>query len=518
MPGVPVVLRLLLALTLSLWLAGCAAPLPLPPASFFLSPTQSELGRQVQQLSARQPGGHSGLRLLPGSAEAFTLRARLIRAAERSLDIQYYLVEDGLTTRLLLAELLAAADRGVRVRVLLDDTASDGEDALLATLASHPQIEVRLFNPVQAGRSTAVTRLLARFVQLPRQHRRMHNKLLLVDGSLAIIGGRNLGDEYFAMDRTFNFADLDLLAAGPVALQLAVGFDQYWNHRLSAPVEWLAPAPLPAALVEARRRLQAALEQAQAERPRRYRTLTAYRQAPPLAPDGLSLHWAPAEALWDHPDKLLARGVAPAGQLLGTRLLPRLQAVETDLVLVSAYFVPTPWGLDYLVGRARAGTRVRVLTNSLEATDVPAAHGGYAPYRHRLLAAGVELHEMRPQPGADSDYSFSGDSLSSLHSKAMVLDGRWVFIGSPNADPRSVLWNSEVGILIDDSELAGQVRTLLLEGMVPGVSYQVRRQGGQLQWVAEEGGEQRVLAREPGSAWRRLHAWLADVLGLEPML
>lgn len=512
--------RALLLLILLLSLAGCASQ-PAPAPSHATEPADSSLGRQVQRLAAAQPEGHSGLRLLPESSEAFAARAELFRAARRSLDIQYYIVHDGLSTRLLVDELLRAADRGVRVRLLLDDTTSDGQDYRIATLAAHPNVQIRVFNPLRAGRSNPVTRTLGRLLHLSQQHRRMHNKLLLVDSSLAIVGGRNLGDEYFDADRSLNFTDIDLLAAGPVARQLADSFDQYWNHQLSVPIQhffWRPPARHK--LSEAREQLQQYLQQARRDDGPLYRRLIRYQREPQLQRWLDELIWAPAAALWDDPDKLLADG--PPTQLLTTQLAPALTAVQDELMLVSAYFVPTDSGVDYLAERRRDGVTIRILTNSLEATDVPAVHGGYAPYRQRMLEQGVQLFELRRQPDQKSSYSFFGESESSLHSKAAVFDRQRVFIGSLNFDPRSVLWNSEVGILAQSPTLAREVHRLTLEGMAPASSYEVKlaRRGDtrQLVWIAEEQGRRIVLEREPGGFWRRLNAWLADVVGLERML
>nr|WP_272890806.1 phospholipase D family protein [Stutzerimonas sp. S1] len=509
---------MLLSIVLSL--AGCASQ-PTPTPSYAIDAAGSALGRQLQRLEAAQSDEHSGFRLLPESSEAFAARAELFRAAQVSLDVQYYIVHDGLSTRLLIDELLRAADRGVRVRLLLDDTTSDGHDYNIATLAAHPNVQIRVFNPLRGGRSNKISRTLGRLLHLSQQHRRMHNKLLLVDSSLAIVGGRNLGDEYFDADRSLNFTDIDLLAAGRVARQLATSFDQYWNHQLSVPIQhFLWRPPRERKLHQARVQLRQHLEQARREDGTLYRRLIRYRRQPQLQRWLAELTWAPAQALWDEPDKLLADG--PPAELLTTQLAPALNSVQNELTLVSAYFVPTASGVDYLAERSRAGVTIRILTNSLEATDVPAVHGGYAPYRRRMLELGMRLFELRRQPEQTTSYSFFGESESSLHSKAAVFDQQRVFIGSLNFDPRSVLWNSEVGILVDSPALAREVQRLTLEGMTPAISYEVRlaKRGNtrQLVWVAEEQGRRVILEKEPGGLWRRLNAWLADVIGLERML
>lgn len=227
--------------------------------------------------------GRSGFRLLPNSGEAFRARAELIRNAQSSLDLQYYIVHDGLSTRMLVDELLKAADRGVRVRILLDDTASDGLDDILATLAAHPNIQIRLFNPLQLGRGTGVTRAVGRLFNLSRQHRRMHNKLWVADNSVAIVGGRNLGDEYFDAQPDLNFTDIDLLCVGPVAQQLGYSFDQYWNSALSQPIGDFVSARLSRGeLARARQTLEASLKLAQQRNNTLYQQLASYETSPQL--------------------------------------------------------------------------------------------------------------------------------------------------------------------------------------------------------------------------------------------
>ncbi|MDZ5603047.1 phospholipase D family protein [Pseudomonas sp. RP23018S] len=510
-----------LVLALLLGLAGCTSVGPPRQTSQALPAQASALGRSVLQQAAAHDG-RSGFRLLPNSTEAFHARAELLRNAQKSIDLQYYIVHDGLSTRALVHELLSAADRGVRVRVLLDDTTSDGLDTLIGTLAAHPNIEIRLFNPLHLGRGTGVTRMAGRLFNLSLQHRRMHNKLFLVDNSLAIVGGRNLGDEYFDAEPNLNFTDIDMLGMGPVAEQLSHSFDQYWNSALSRPInDFLWHQPNVNDLKHSRQQLDASLAKARLERTALYDRLMAWQTQPRLNLWRRELIWAHSQALWDAPSKVLAKG-EPDPQLLMTRQLrPDLEHVQRELILVSAYFVPGETGLLYLTGRADEGVTVKLLTNSLEATDVPAVHGGYTPYRRALLEHGVQLFELRRQPGDPSStrgLNFSGSSDSSLHSKAMVFDRQKTFIGSFNFDPRSVLWNTEVGVLVDSPKLAAYTRELALQGMAPAVSYKPELQGGKLVWITEDNGKLHTLTTEPGDLWRRFNAWVAKAVGLERML
>jgi putative cardiolipin synthase len=510
---------------IALCLSGCASlDVPHEPSQA-LPAAESAFGRSIQAQAAPHQG-RSGFRLLSDSGEAFMARAELIRNAQSSLDLQYYIVHDGISTRMLVDELLKAADRGVRIRILLDDTTSDGLDQIIATLAAHPQVQIRLFNPLHLGRSTGVTRTIGRLFNLSLQHRRMHNKLWLADNSAAIVGGRNLGDEYFDAEPNLNFTDIDILGVGPVAEQLGHSFDQYWNSALSKPIgEFLSHLPSARELANTRLRLEQSLDDAQQQNHALFQELKAYRTQPRLDAWRTELIWAWNQALWDAPSKVLSKGEPDPHLLLTTQLAPELQAVSKELMMVSAYFVPGQPGLVYLTARADAGVAVSLLTNSLEATDVPAVHGGYAPYRKALLQHGVKLYELRRQPGngdSSGPYLFHGSSYpasdSSLHSKAIIFDRQKSFIGSFNFDPRSVLWNTEVGVLVDSPELAEHVRTLALQGMAPALSYEAKLQDGKLVWVTEDNQQLHTLTREPGSWWRRFNAWMSNTIGLERML
>ncbi|MBH2076714.1 MAG: phospholipase D family protein [Pseudomonadales bacterium] len=518
----PLLAFLIFALLL---LSGCTSFDVQREPSQALPASDSSFGRSIQAQAAPYEG-KSGFRLLTNSSEAFMARAELIRNAQSSLDLQYYIVHDGISTRMLVEELLKAADRGVRVRILLDDTTSDGLDWTIATLAAHPHIQIRLFNPLHLGRATGVTRAMGRLLNLSQQHRRMHNKLWLADNSVAIVGGRNLGDEYFDAEPNLNFTDIDMLSVGPVAEQLGHSFDQYWNSALSKPIEaFLSSKPTQKDLQDTRMQLEASLQETRKQNHALYQQLMTYTTHPRLDIWRRELIWAWNQALWDAPSKVLAKGDPDPHLLLTTQLAPELRGVSKELIMISAYFVPGQPGLVYLTGRADAGVSVSLLTNSLEATDVPAVHGGYAPYRKALLEHGVKLYELRRQPGEGGgsgphifySKSYRG-SDSSLHSKAMIFDQQKSFIGSFNFDPRSVLWNTEVGVLVDSPELAAHVRKSALEGMAPPLSYQVKLVDDHLVWVTEDDGKMHVLTKEPGSWWRRFNAWFSTAVGLERML
>ena len=514
--------RFIPVMLLALLLAGCATTRLPHEFSEAIAASDSAFGRSIQA-QATTHEGRSGFRLLPNSSEAFRARAELIRNAQKSVDLQYYIVHNGLSTRALVREMLLAADRGVRIRILLDDTASDGQVEVIATLAVHPNIHIRVFNPLHLGRSTMVTRTMGRLLDLSQQHRRMHNKLWLADNSAAIVGGRNLGDEYFDAKPDLNFTDMDLLCIGPVAEQLGHSFDQYWNSALSQPIsDFVLDKPTAEDLLQSRQRLEQSLQSARIESKALYDHLMTYRSQPQLETWRKQLIWAHNTAMWDAPSKVLADGEPARALLMATQLRPELDSVNNELIMISAYFVPQKPGMDYLLGRADAGVDVRLLTNSLEATDVPAVHGGYAPYRKTLLEHGVKLYELRRQPddpGRSSSFGFSGGSDSSLHTKAMILDRQKVFVGSFNFDPRSAMLNTEMGLVIESETLAQQTHQRFIAGMRDRAWTLRLDKWGRVNWVefANEQGEvvhkhepqctllQRLLVR---LVWRLPVEWL----------
>ena len=322
--------KALLCVLFAALLSSCASlNVPREPSQA-LPAAESAFGRSIQAQAAPH-AGRSGFRLLSDSSEAFAARAELIRNAQRSLDLQYYIVQDGISTRLLVSELLKAADRGVRVRILLDDLTSDGQVQTIATLAAHPQIQIRLFNPLELGRGTGVTRAMGRLFNLSQQHRRMHNKLWLADNSVAIVGGRNLGDEYFDAQPKLNFTDIDLLGVGPVAEQLGHSFDQYWNSALSTPIDELVSSqPTANDLAKTRAQLQASLDESHRQNQALYQQLKAYQTDPRLDLWRSELIWAWNQALWDAPSKVLAEADPDPRLLLTTQLAPELQGVTTS--------------------------------------------------------------------------------------------------------------------------------------------------------------------------------------------
>jgi putative cardiolipin synthase len=467
--------------------------------------------------------GQSGVYPLGTGMEALAARVALVRLAEKSLDVQYYIWHSDDSGRLLLKELLDAADRGVRVRLLLDDLGvGAADDDVLLDIDAHPRVSVVLFNPIALRES----RTLGLVTDSRRLNRRMHNKSMTADNTVTVVGGRNIGDEYFSLDELVNFADMDVLAIGPVANEVAVSFDTYWNSEAAIPIKAFhqqsGAAP---SLAEGRAKLDEAVHQSSGP----------YYQAMAATPLGLQLQarqlkfsWGKVTALYDSPQKAQ---LSHESEVLLEQLGGILGAVKSDLLIVSPYFVPGKAGTAALVAAAQRGVRVRVMTNSLASTDVGAVHAGYKKSRRKLLEGGVELFEMMPRPGIQDEkskkLSFSGSSSASLHAKLFVLDLEQVFIGSMNLDPRSVNINTEIGLLIDIPELASGMQNdldALLESACYTVLLEPRNPekptgSTELVWVEHRGTEQVRYFTEPQTtAWQRFKVGFVGLLPVDSQL
>lgn len=482
---------------------------PLPPlegrsrTAAYTDTAGTRLGTAIAPRVLAHPGA-SGIFPLADGRDAFAARLLLARAAERSIDIQYYIWNDDLTGMLLYRELFDAAERGVRVRLLLDDNRTPGLDPILATLDAHPEIEVRLFNPfVLRG-----VRLLGYLTDFTRLNRRMHNKSFTIDNQATIIGGRNIGDEYFgaAPEGAPTFADLDVLAVGPVVAAVSADFDRYWASRSAHPADRL----LPPAGGDADETLAAPPGTAGwldvvAE--------TEFVEA--LLTGTLAFEWAPTRMISDDPAKGL--GLAPPETLFPQILADALGQPEAELDVVSPYFVPTSAGVQAFRALAARGVHVRILVNSLEATDIAAVHSGYAKWRGELLEAGILLYEM-PLVDGDTEQGYTGpfgSSASSVHAKTIAVDRSRIFIGSFNLDPRSANLNTELGFVILSPVLAGRLATLF-DSTIPAAAYQVHLSGnGGLYWTELRNGERLRHDTEPGATLGRRAA--VEVLSWLPI-
>ena len=502
------------AVGLVLLLAACAQLPPradTPPEASLPAATEGAIAARTIPAEAAHPG-QSGFRLVGEGAEAYALRAFSAQAATRSLDIQTYIWHDDLTGRMLARQALQAADRGVRVRILADDLDARAKNTGFAALDAHPQIEVRLYNPM-ASRSGTLAKAGEFGTGFKRLNHRMHNKSWIADGRMALVGGRNLGNEYFAASEGPNFVDLDLLMVGPVVGEVARNFDLFWNSASNYPVAQLAPGQGTQEQLEA---LRGVLEQAAAEL-RSSDYADVLREDPKvqqLLEGGGALHWS---RRWRFVSDDPLKATLPVEQRseVVKVLLPEMQRARARLLVISPYFVPGERGTAELVAIDRRGTDVRVLTNSLAANDVAAVHGGYSRYRRPLLEHGVELWELKPGDGP-AQFSLKGSSGSSLHTKAMVIDDNTVFVGSYNLDPRSTSLNSEQGVLVEHPALAAGLAALFARQTGPARAWHVTLDGqGRLQWTD---GVQ-TFTRDPGaSASQRTLAWLMKVLPLESQL
>jgi putative cardiolipin synthase len=484
------------------------------PSTALKGTERTKLAGMVRPRVAAHPG-QSGLHELPIGEGALAARLALADAAQRSLDVQYFIWNKDMAGKALLEHLFRAADRGVRVRLLLDDLGTMPGDAELLAIDSHPNIEVRMFNPV----TLRSPRVLGMVVDFARINKRMHNKSFTADGQISIVGGRNIGDEYFEADKEMNFADLDVAVIGPVVQEVSDAFDLYWNNQSAIPIAALARQnTTPEQFAAMRAALIAHHETAKASAyTQRLRDSEFARQ---LRNRNVSFHWGKATIVNDHPDK-----VATSADRTETHLAPQLRAVvdqtKRELFLVSPYFVPGKRGVELLAGVEQRGVRVVVVTNSLASTDGVPVHSKYQLYRKPLIEAGVELFEIKPTAGAELKRRFrepAGSSTGGLHAKTFAFDRRIGFIGSYNLDPRSNKLNTEMGVLFDCPPLAKRMPEQLDRNLVSN-AYRVELDGKRLVWVTQEGDTKARYTSEPGAPFmKRLKAQVISWLPIEWLL
>jgi len=506
------------------WLTQCASAPSLEGVepSYARPPGTTAALDAVVTRELGDPPRASGVQLVERNDMAFAYRAATAGAAERSLDVQYYIWNDDLTGRLLVAELLRAAERRVRVRVLVDDIDARAKQELFRVADQHPCVEVRIFNPFYS-RTGLLGRLTEYLLRANRLNRRMHNKAWIADNRIAIVGGRNIGDEYFGASEHSNFSDLDVVLTGPVVADVSAAFDWYWNSPYAVPVSRLAgPPPGPGSLERLTGLAGAFLEQDTGPSyVAALREATQRAGAFVLRPEHLEVD--DIHLLVDDPEKVGSDEPGPQASHVLAALSGAMSAAEREVLVFSSYFVPRSDGRRNLVAQAQRGVRVAVLTNSLAATDVAAVHTGYARQRRALLRGGVELYEMKRKAGSEAgrqQISITGSFRASLHTKAMIIDRRWVFVGSMNLDPRSAFLNTEMGVLLASEELAEQVRTQFQLAIGPELSYRVVLEEGEgLVWYDRVDGGDRRLEREPdASAGRRLGVTLLRLLPIDSLL
>jgi phosphatidylserine/phosphatidylglycerophosphate/cardiolipin synthase-like enzyme len=446
-------------------------------------PATTSLGRLV---AAEEEGRNlSGVRLLTSGDEALADLIALADHAERTLDIQYYIIHQDDSARILLHHVRLAADRGVRVRVLVDDLNTAGEDRRFMHLSEHANVEVRVFNPFPGGRFATWTRFLASASDIRRINHRMHNKLFVADNALAITGGRNIGDEYFTRDPKYNFIDLDVVAAGAIVPQLSASFDAFWNSKYAYPIASLA-SPVSA-------------EAASTPLPEPDTTGNSNWLGAELDSGRVHLTWVPATVLADRPAKIASDASSDEEVTFAADIATLMLSAKQELIVISPYFVPGEDGVAMFAKLVGEGVHIRILTNSLASTDSPLVHNGYARYRVQLLKLGVELSEVRPKLGQKrARFHPFRSSNASLHAKSLVIDQKTVFIGSMNMDARSAHINSELGLVIRSAEIARQVTSLLDDISADG-SYRLQLvdHSNQIEWSSGEAGAERTWYSDP---------------------
>lgn len=491
--------RTRLALIALVLLSGCTT---LGPVNAPVSTARDAGGKSfLNELASSWPGDR--LDVLNSGAEALDWRLRVIDSAVDSIDLQTFLWSIDETGTDVVARLIAAADRGVRVRILLDDTFTVGEGTALMALSRHPGVQLRIYNPVARRPDSLVLRQVENLNDFVRIDRRMHNKVMISDMRAAIVGGRNLADEYFGRHPGANFRDLELLAVGPVVVDLAQVFDRYWNSPWSVPAgDLLATAGNEQELA----RLRDTVEQ-------------RIRRTPPRSPDALRVAWnefmtgavtGDARVLADEPAGEDAVAVRPAQ--LATELVEQLAMARNELVIVSAYFIPTAELEDAIRSAEQRGVQVRVLTNSLRSNNHTAAHAAYRTFVRKLIGYGVDVHEVRALAKDRAIYMQEPVDRKhlGLHAKTLLIDEDWSFVGSANLDPRSLELNTEVGLLVQSPELNRRLRECLSRDFDTRNAWQVRESAdGELVWV----GDDQTLRSQPAeSPLQRLEDWFLGIL------
>jgi putative cardiolipin synthase len=473
------------------------------------------LGQETAALAGQRPG-QSGILLLDTGIEALRQRDALIEAATETIDAQYYIWNADASGHYLAARLLTAAERGVRVRIILDDINAAGRDEAIARLAAHPNVQVRIYNPTEAR--AGFLRLMGFISDFSRLNRRMHNKSFTADGAVTIVGGRNVGDEYFDLDPEMNFRDRELLAVGPVVSDVSAGFEAFWNSTWTRPVESLAVADGELDILET---LTLAVGEV---------TALGYQ-----VPDDLegavvagtlpSLLWAPARLVFDAPPTAAEIEASDAAQPVAQELRRVVAGSRREILVESAYFILGDESLEQVARLRTAGVKIRALTNSLASNDLVTNHSGYARRRPAMLDAGMELFELRPDAVACQrlvtvSRACERGPAFSLHSKTMVLDRRVVYVGSFNFNLRSTYLNSETALIVESPELAGRVAASMEELLRPDSSWQVLRgKGGGLEWVTQLDGAEARSTHEPMTSFgRRFNSGFYRLFPLEKYL
>ena len=485
------------------------------PSSAYKNYSTTKIAHLFEKEARKHPG-KSGFKLIPYGQDAFTARIAMARLAQKSLDLQYYLWKSDRVGLLLANEALNAADRGVKVRILLDDIEQSGRDDIVAAMDAHPNIQIRIFNPF-AHRNSHLLDFIGDF---DRVNHRMHNKTIVIDNALVIIGGRNIGDHYFAVGEHTNFRDLDIAAAGPVVRQISTVYDHFWNGKWSVPINALTKRTYTQKdLLRIQEMMKQKISKLDFPYPLDQDVKTLKREMIQIRD---SFIWAKGLYVWDEPDNMQIKVDKQTNTMI-QQLEERVRSVKKSLHIESAYFVPRPLGMNALKRLHKRGVKVQIMTNSLASNDVVPAHAGYAGYRKELLQAGVQLYEFRPDAGANkvvNQQLITSTINTGLHTKAMVFDSNAVFVGSFNLDPRSAAINTEGGLYIESPKIAREVLAYMSGGVDPKSSYKVMMNSeGKLIWVTETDGKKVLYHSEPeADGWKRFQSGFIEMLPIELQL
>ncbi len=488
-------------------LSGCATvslDRPKTYSEVMTNTADTSLGRDVARwLQAHD--GLSGFYPLSQGMDALGVRFQLAERAEKSIDLQYFLMKNDTAGAVLIKSLLKAADRGVRVRLLLDDIFTKAPDRTLLLLNQHANIEVRVFNPISRSGFSGLN-FLTSFKQA---NRRMHNKSFTVDNQASVVGGRNIADEYFQLKDDYFFEDFEVLAVGPIADEISNSFNKYWNHSLAVPIDHFVSnkrnedlETVRAGVTEELERIYDTVYQQTLES-HLLQDLIAERQ--PLIP-------ADARLLSDSPDKLINE-ISDEQMQLANDLREVLLSAEKEVIVITPYYVPRDDGIDLLRNLTDRGLRVLIVTNSLASTNHVPVHSGYAKYRKNVIRAGAELYEIRANAGREFDNRDDRPDALTLHTKVFLFDRRYLFVGSLNLDPRSIEINAEMGLLIDSPEFADGMAVAVEERLAAAAYRVVLNKRGKIEWHATIDGEDVVETKEPlTSWWLRFKAWVMKIV------
>jgi putative cardiolipin synthase len=499
-------IKIAAAIIITGFITGCAAvsfDQPKTYSTVMAGTADTRLGQYAAYETAKH-AGQSAFYPLNQGMDALGVRLRLAERAQKSIDLQYFLMKNDTAGAVMANALLKAADRGVRVRFLLDDIFTTVPDDSFLLINKHPNIEIRIFNPVSRSGIYAFN-----FIgQFKRANRRMHNKSFTVDNAITVVGGRNIADEYFQLKEDSVFIDFDILAIGPIADAVSASFDQFWNHSRAVPIDQF---------IKDRKKedLETVREEIAEEFDHIYDTV--YKQAleSQLLQDLINgrqpLFIGPAEVFADEPDKLVEE-IDETHMRLAQQLREILLQADKEIMFITPYYVPGDRGVTSLRDHVERGVRVIILTNSLASTNHVAVHSGYSRYRRDIVEAGAELYEARASAASELyDGEEALDTLT-LHTKAILIDRRYVFVGSLNLDPRSVAINAEMGLFIDcEPMVSGFTRDL--EDALSAFAYRVRlNDKGKLEWRGRIDGREVVETRDPQTGWwRRFKAWFMKI-------